>query len=123
MKSLKVQELKSLSFIALLIASLTFVACSSEDSTIEETQQPNGKTYTLTVLATKGDDAANSRTTRALSLDGKTLNATWAEDEEVTVYNETKNTALTGTLVAQSSGASLIWQTLPVTSRCWMATL
>lgn len=107
MQSLKVQEFKSLSLAALLIASATFVACSSDDNVIEETQQPAGvKTYTLTVLATKGEDAAGSRTTRALSLDGKTLNATWEEGEEVTVYNTTTGEALTGSLVAQSSGAS-----------------
>ena len=93
--------------VSLLMVGVAFVACSSDDSIIEESQQPANGKYTMTVEATKGsDDAVNSRTTRALSLDGKTLNATWAEGEEVTVYNETKKAALTGTLVAQSSGAS-----------------
>ena len=67
---------------ALLIASATFVACSGDDSIIEEPQQPEGtQTYTMTVQASKGGDG-----TRALSLDGKTLSATWAEGEMVEVY-------------------------------------
>lgn len=100
-----ITEIKTM--VALLMVGVAFVACSSDDSIIEEPQQPANGKYTMTVEATKcSDDAAGSRTTRALSLDGKTLNATWAKDEEVTVYNETKKAALTGTLVAQSSGAS-----------------
>lgn len=108
MKSLKVQKFKCLSFIALLIASVTFVACSSEDNAIEEPHSAGLKTYTLTVQASKGDDVAGSRTTRALSLDGKTLNATWAEGERVTVYNVTRSADLGGYLEAQSSGVSTI---------------
>ena len=64
---------------ALLIASATFVACSSDDNSIIENQQPVNPTgkYTMTINASKGGDA----TTRALSLDGKTLNA--MDDDEV----------------------------------------
>ena len=85
MKSLKVQKFKSLSLAALLIASVTFVACSSDDESIE--QPTNGK-YTMTIQATKGSDA----TTRALEIgrnsdDTKnSLNATWDEGEIVEVY-------------------------------------
>ncbi len=70
---------------ALLMASATLAACSSEDNIIDEQPvQHKGQVYTMTVSATKGGDAADSRatTTRALSLDGedgKTLNATWAK--------------------------------------------
>ena len=93
--------------VALLIASATFIACSSsEDDIINEPQQPDGiKTYTLTVQASKGDNSAGSRKTRALSLSGKTLTATWAEGERVTVYNVTKSADLEGYLEAKSSGA------------------
>ena len=89
---------------ALLMASATvFTACSSDDNIISEQQPEQGvKTYTMTVQASKGDGA----TTRALSLSGSTLNAMWAEGEAVTVYNVTKSTDLTGTLIAQGSGAS-----------------
>lgn len=91
-----------LSLAALLIASATFVACSSDDNIIDE-QPAKPQVYTMTVNAQKGGDDA---TTRALALDGKTLNATWNEGEAVTVYNVTKGAELTGTLTAQSSGAS-----------------
>ncbi|MBO4612194.1 MAG: hypothetical protein J5671_03385 [Bacteroidaceae bacterium] len=97
---------------ALLIAGAIFAACSSDDNLTPDEQQPaEAKTYTLTVQATKdGESAAVKAATRALSLDESTtphtLNATWAEGEAVTVYNETKGAALEGTLTAQSSGAS-----------------
>lgn len=93
-----------LSLAALLIASATFVACTNDDNIINEPQQPANPTgtYTMTIEATKGDAA----TTRALTLSGKTLNATWAQNEEVTVYNKTKKALLDGTLKAQSDGSS-----------------
>ena len=93
-----------LSLAALLIASATFVACTNDDNIINEPQQPANPTgtYTMTIEATKGDAA----TTRALTLSGKTLNATWAQNEEVTVYNNTKKVLLDGTLKAQSDGSS-----------------
>ena len=92
-----------LSMAVLLMASAAvFTACSSDDNiTGEQPANPTGK-YIMTVNASKGGDA----TTRALSLDNKTLNATWAAGEQVTVYNVTKSAALGGYLEAQSAGAS-----------------
>ncbi len=95
---------------ALLMASAAIVSCSvkeeifEEETTIKEEPavQP-AKVYTLSVNATKGGD---DEATKALSLDGKTLNATWAQNEEVTVYNNTKKAQLDGTLKAQSDGSS-----------------
>ncbi len=86
---------------ALLIASATFVACSSDNDIIGENQQPVNPTgkYTMTINASKGDGA----TTRALSLDGKTLNATWTDGEEVTVYEGDNNL---GTLSATNSNGA-----------------
>ena len=109
MKS-RIRELEKFGFAAIvMLAAALFTACSSDDDIIDEPQQPDGvKTYTLTVEATKGDDAAGSRSTRALSLDGKTLNATWAQGEAVTVYNVTRSADLTGSLTAQSSGATTV---------------
>ena len=105
MKSLKNQGIKSLSLAALLIASATFVACSNDDNIIDEqpVQPTQSQEYTMTVSAQKGEDEA---TTRALSLDGSTLNATWGEDDKVTVYNVTKGAALTGTLKAETAGSA-----------------
>ena len=94
-----------LSLAALLIASATFVACTNDDNIINEPQQPANPTgtYTMTIEATKGGDAA---ATRALALDGKTLNATWQTTDEVAVYNYTQQAALGGHLSPQSAGAS-----------------
>lgn len=74
---------------ALLIASATLAACSSDDNTIDlQPAQPAGQqVYTMTIQATKstGDEANARVATRALSLDGTTLNATWATTENVYV--------------------------------------
>ena len=66
----------------LILAALT--SCQPD-----EPQQDSPKTYTMTVLATKGsenDSVADGSVKRALSLTGKTLKGTWAEGEIVEVY-------------------------------------
>lgn len=94
-----------LSMAALLMASATvFTACSNDDDIIgEQPAASSQQTYTMTIEATKGGDAA---ATRALALDGKTLNATWQTTDEVAVYNYTQQAALGGHLSTQSAGAS-----------------
>ena len=82
---------------ALLLAGVsTIVSCTKDDE-----QPVEGKTYHMTVTASKGGDNAKD-----LTIDGTTISATWAAGDAVTVYNVTKGAALTGTLAAQSSGAS-----------------
>ena len=90
-----------LSMAALLMASAAvFTACSSDDNiTSEQPANPTGK-YTMTVSASKGGDA----TTRALTLDGKTLNATWATSENV--YVKKGSDWATGSLKPQADGAT-----------------
>jgi len=83
---------------ALLIASATFVACSSDDNIISENQQPVIGKYTMTINASKGDDA----TTRALALDGKTLSVKWAATDEVSVFKQDWSAAM-GILTATAS--------------------
>ena len=90
-----------------LLAAI-LAACTNEplpETIVEEAPE----SYTLVVTATKGDDD----TTRALSLDGKTLNATWKAGEVVQVYSvegegneEAESSDPIGTLTAQSSGAT-----------------
>ena len=94
-----------LSMAALLMASAAvFTACSNDDDIIgEQPAASSQQTYTMTIEATKGGDAA---ATRALALDGKTLNATWQTTDEVAVYNYTQQAALGGHLSPQSAGAS-----------------
>jgi len=90
-----------LSLAALLIASATFVACTNDDNIIDEPQQPAATgTYTMTIEATKGDAA----TTRALTLSGKTLSATWATTENV--YVQKGETWAGGSLQPQTDGAT-----------------
>lgn len=86
---------------ALLIASATFVACSDKDDIINENQQPVNPTgkYTMTINASKGGSA----TTRALSLDGKTLNVKWAATDQVSVFPEAWSATKMGTLTAAAS--------------------
>ena len=69
-------------FGVLLTIGLALTACSSDDSNIEQVRT----TYTMTIDATKGaNEAASRATTRALSLDGNTLNTLWATTERVYV--------------------------------------
>ena len=104
MKSIKttIQTLATL-----LVAAVVTTACSSSDDDAVPSGSPAGSNvYTLTVHATKGNDDA---TTRALALNGSTLNATWtAGDEvEVGVWDERNKTFTKyGTLTAQGSGIS-----------------
>ena len=89
-------------------------ACNTADKLQPEDEMPSAdapKTYTLTVTATKGDDDS----TRALSLDGKTLNAGWTVGDAVQVYRvrypgtpyeEESLTTPNFTIYAQGSGAT-----------------
>ena len=88
---------------ALLMAGAAFAACSNEENAIEQPVSPAGEqVYTFTIKAT--NDGAS---TRALSLDGTKLVASWTNGDELKVYNVTKNAALTGTLTASNaSGAT-----------------
>ena len=89
---------------ALLMAGTAFTACSSEDTIIDDQPvvNPVQKTVTMTVQASKGEVAG----TRGLSLDGKTLNATWDGTEKVKVYKRNGSTStLIGTLSASVSSS------------------
>ena len=83
---------------ALLIASATFVACSNDESLLNEQPVNPTQKYTMTVNASKGDDV----TTRALSLSGKTLSEKWAATDGVAVLKEDWSATL-GTLTAAAS--------------------
>ena len=92
--------MKTRRFLNLMMASLVamaYTSCSNSDDVID-TPDPIVKTYTMTVDAQKGSDG-----TRALSLDGNTLNSTWTKDDAVDVY---KGENKIGTLTAQSTGAN-----------------
>lgn len=66
------------------------------------------RTYYMTVDASKGANEATSRFHRALSLDGKTLNASWGIGEKVYVYAVTAIVPFwfDGSIQPQSAGAN-----------------
>ena len=84
---------------ALLLMGAVLTGCA-EDTWFQDGNAKEG-TYTMIVQASMSGEV-----TRALSLGTSTINATWAEGEAVTVYNVTRSAALTGSLVAKSSGTS-----------------
>ena len=76
-------------FYTILMMAAAMVACTKG---IDQPSEP--ETYTLSIKASKDDVS-----TKALSLSGSTLNATWAEGEKVTVYMMVATTPiLIGTL-------------------------
>ena len=90
--------------IAMLVISIIAGGCSKNDS--NNPQEPaKAQKYHMVVSADKAQDHPANTPRRVLDLDGTTVNASWAAGEEVTVYNVTKNTAVSGVLIAQSSGA------------------
>lgn len=93
-----------LNFIILAVSILTVFSCAEnlETAVTPVGQNRQGDTYTMTIVAGKGE-----ADTKALSLDGSTLNATWAQGDVVTVY---KGETEVGTLTARSSGPSTTLQ-------------
>ena len=92
---------------ALLMAGAAFTACSSSDDIIEQPANPTEpKVYTMVIKASKGD--AN---TRALSLDGSTLNACWSGEETIEVYQSGEKIG-TATAAASTNGNTTITATL-----------
>ena len=83
-----------------LFAASAFTACSNND---EQANVLPVNTYTITVNATKGDDASSAPSNRALSISGSQLIASWTKDDVVAVY---KSETHLGNLKALSSGAS-----------------
>lgn len=90
--------------VALLVAGVAMSGCKKDNNNPDQPKQV--QTYKMSIQASKGTDQQANGPRRVLGLDGTTLNATWAENEEVTVYNTTKGEAMGGTLKAQTSGAS-----------------
>ena len=83
---------------ALLVAGAAIVSCSEKNLVVEEIPE---YTYSVSVNATKGGDTE----TRALTLDGTTLNASWLTSENVYVKKGLE-WASEGTLKPQENGTS-----------------
>ena len=97
-----------LSALCFAAMTLVFSGCKKENNAPQEPAQ--SQSYKMSITATKGgaetDEANGPRRVIGLG-DGGTLTAAWAADEAVTVRNNTKNADLTGTLTAQSAGATV----------------
>lgn len=94
-------------FGVLLTVGLALTACSSDDINTEQVR----KTYTITIDAAKGaNETASRATTRALTLDGNMLNASWATTECVYVQGKKLSDNsyfwFDGTLKPQSAGTT-----------------
>lgn len=88
----------------LLLTGAFITGCSNDDNT--ENTPKAIRTYTLSVNATKGDDVAN---TRALTLEGQRLNATWAVGEHVYVRGTLASSGefwFKGSIQPESAGKS-----------------
>lgn len=90
-----------LCFALLLSGCLLFQSCEEEVEPEENQEGNKVKTYTLSVVASKGEIG-----TKALDLTSGTLNDTWKAGDKVSVYNETRSTGLEGCLEAQGDGVS-----------------
>jgi hypothetical protein len=91
----------------ILMIGTAFVACSNEENLEQLGNQDTQKNYTLTIDASKG---VNKASTRALSLEGKTLNATWATTESVYAYDRTSTSHPSGTLHPLVNGVTTTLQ-------------
>ena len=90
---------------AIILAAASLAACAREDISIIG-EEPEAKTYTMSVVAYKGENPDDDKATRALSLSGSTLNATWSQGDAVEVWTSDGTTTKYGTLTAETSGAS-----------------
>jgi len=94
-----ITDIKTLA--ALLMAGVAFTACSSDDNIVSDAQQPVTamNKYTMTVNATKGEDAQ----TRGLYMDNTALNVKWYNTDQVAVFPEAWSRTPLGTLTAAAS--------------------
>ncbi len=93
----------------LLVTGAMMTGCSNEDN-VESTNTPKGgKIYYLSVNAFKGSEG---NSTRALTLVGKTLKASWATMEQVYVQGTRRSNGTTfwfdGTICPQYAGTSTL---------------
>ena len=94
MKSFRAESMKGWLF--LMTAALIITACSSNDDiAVDDEPQPADPppTYTISIDAARTPDA---NLTRALGLDGNTLNASWAVGDVVEAYLVSHNNPIPG---------------------------
>lgn len=83
------QILPNARLIGAAIIAIGLNACSSDDSISDPTVNPVKKTYTISIKASKSNDTAGSRATRALGLDEDGgLSAWWETTDKVYVRKQ-----------------------------------
>ena len=92
----KEMNVKTIKIFCGMLAMLAFTACSSDND--ERADAP--RFYNVTLTASMGDAE-----TRALSVDGNVITATFAQNDEVVVV-DADGVTIVGTLKAQSAGES-----------------
>lgn len=110
---------KLMNFTGWLVMAATFfagvIACNKVDNAIDEPTTPDApETYTMTITASKSTD--DDPSTRALSLDGKTLDATWTAGDAIRVLKRREmmgsvDFAELGTLTASTVSADWLTAT------------
>lgn len=118
---------KKINFCILLVVGLALAACSSDDTDDPNKQEPI-KTYYISVDASKGVNEAFSRAdTRALTLSGSTLTATWATNEHVYVQGTLASNSgkfwFEGSIQPQSAGASTLLNGTVTLPSGWSGTI
>ena len=95
MQNLRIEKLKNLSLVALLMAGAAFAACSSSSDEIIDKQPANPtapKVYTLVIKASKGGEAkGDGATTRALTTGSSGINVCWNGEETIEVEQDGVN--------------------------------
>ena len=102
---------KAKSLHAFLLTGVLLAACSNDDSVTEQRNVLEaGKTYYMSVEATKGSDEDAARTTRALTIgsDGK-LSASWSKDNDHVFLRDHDSNLRFTSLLKPSNDGSIAW--------------
>lgn len=90
---------------AMLVAAVATTGCKKD----EPQQQAKVQKFHMSINASKGENGGQANGPRkVLTPNGSTITAIWATTDEISVYNETKGAALTGSLKPKTAGAEAI---------------
>ena len=103
----KVTKPKSLH--AFLLTGVLLAACSNDDSVTEQRNiMEAGKTYYMSVEATKGSDEGAARATRALTYSDGELHSSWSTNDNVFLRDYDSNLQF-ASLLKPSNDGSIAW--------------
>ena len=104
--------MKTTKFFLMAALALTFAACSNDDNDIQTSAQQPQKAEGIPFTATIS--IGESASTRALTENGTTIEATWADDEEVALIYDAGGTSTKteASVKKQTDGTATISATL-----------